>query len=107
MPFFTGQRVVCINDSFAMWVYELYDNLPRKNVTYVIRSTSMGRCDIRDQGLDSMVESVTLMELKNGLDPHYKGGEQELQFNANRFRPLTEQKTTKKKSETLEQGSFL
>jgi hypothetical protein len=47
------------------------------------------------------------MELKNGLDPHYKGGEQELQFNANRFRPLTEQKVKIKKEAKLEQGSFL
>lgn len=107
MPFFTGQRVVCVNDSFPNWALVLYDNLPNKNVTYVIRSTSMGRCDISDGGLDSMVESVTLMELKNGLDPHYKGGEQELQFNANRFRPLVEQKEVKKKVQTLEQGSFL
>ncbi len=105
--FFTGQRVVCVNDSFPNWALVLYDNLPRKNVSYVIRSTSMGRCDNQDQGLDSMVESVTLMELKNGLDTYYKGGEQELQFNANRFRPLTEQKVKIKKEEKLEQGSFL
>ena len=104
--FQNGQRVVCINDSFANWALVLYDNLPRKNVSYTIRSVSMGRSDKDDTGLDSMVESVTLVELKNGIDPHYKGGTQELQFNANRFRPLEEKKEVKVKKEVLHQGSF-
>lgn len=106
MPFLTGQSVICINDSFAAWALVLYDNLPKKNVRYTIRTVSMGRSDAQDTGIDSMVESVTLVEIKNGPDPHYKGGVQELQFNANRFRPIEELKDVKQKKEVLHQGSF-
>lgn len=99
--FITGQKVVCINDKFPNWALVLYDNLPIKNIVYTIRSASMGRSEIKDEGLDSMVECVTLVELKNGVDPFYKGGVQELQFKAERFRPVQEKKTYQsvKKSE--------
>ncbi len=94
--FTNGQKVVCVNDKFEGWVIMLYDQLPIKGNTYTIRSTTMGRIDPKDQGIDSMEASVTLEEIKNPNDPHYKGGVQELVFKADRFRPLVKTKQKEK-----------
>lgn len=88
--FVNGDQVVCVDDDFELWAYELYDELPIKSHTYTIRSVSMGRTNPQDQGLDSMEQSVTLNEIKNGIDPHYTGGQKELEFRASRFRKLKE-----------------
>ena len=41
--FHTGQKVVCINDQFEPWVYDLYLSLPKKDSTYTVRAMSAGR----------------------------------------------------------------
>jgi hypothetical protein len=41
--FQNGQRVVCINDDFEPWVFDLYRALPKKDQVYTIRSIGVGR----------------------------------------------------------------
>lgn len=86
----TGDEVVCVDDIFDGWAVIMYDSLPIKGFTYTVRDVSMGRTDPKNTGIDSMEMSVTLYELKNGIDPLYTGGEKELGFKAVRFRKLEE-----------------
>jgi hypothetical protein len=41
--FQNGQRVVCIDDQFDPWVYDLYKELPKRNKTYTVRAMGAGR----------------------------------------------------------------
>ncbi len=41
--FKTGQQVVCINDEFDPWVFDLYRALPKKNRIYTVRAVGVGR----------------------------------------------------------------
>ena len=41
--FSTGQKVVCINDQFEPWVYDLYRALPKKDKVYTVRAIAPGR----------------------------------------------------------------
>jgi hypothetical protein len=41
--FQNGQRVVCIDDSFEPWVFDLFSSLPKKNSIYTVRSVRPGR----------------------------------------------------------------
>ena len=103
----TGKKVVCINDDFPeAWVHVLYKQLPKKDQIYTVRDVRMGREDISDTGLDSMVMTITLMELKNGFDPLFKAGKAELGFNSIRFKELEEQKEVKKLKKTKAIGKF-
>ena len=93
----TGQKVVCINDTFTeAWVHVYYKALPKKDQIYTVRDVRMGRENIQDTGLDSMVMTITLEELRNDNDPHYKGGVAELGFNSIRFKELEEVKEKRK-----------
>jgi hypothetical protein len=96
--FQTGQRVVCINDDFAPWVYDLYRALPRKDQIYTVRSVAIGRSNPTFQvNEDAEIQLKTaeidililLKELINGEDPH-SSVKQELGFRAERFAPLQE-----------------
>ncbi|MBU6178196.1 MAG: hypothetical protein KGR69_00970 [Verrucomicrobia bacterium] len=96
--FQTGQRVVCIDDHFDPWVYDLYKALPRKNGIYTVRSLGVGRSNptfALDDEARLMITGadpdllLLLEELHNPEDPH-STIRQELGFRAERFAPLQE-----------------
>lgn len=96
--FQTGQRVVCIDDRFDPWVYDLYKALPRKDGVYTVRALGVGRSNpqfaldedarLHVTGADPDL-LVLLEELHNPDDPH-STIQQELGFRAERFAPLAE-----------------
>jgi hypothetical protein len=86
--FMKGQQVVCINDAFEAWVYKLYAQLPKKDVTYTVRDVYIGKEDLKDKDGGSV--GIILNEVKNPIDPTCKSGPQELGFNSERFAPLEE-----------------
>lgn len=106
--FQTGQRVVCIDDHFEPWVYDLYKALPRKNGIYTVRALGVGRSNpqfaltedakLVVAGADPDL-LVLLEELHNPDDPH-STIQQELGFRAERFAPLQEDE------EELEEVAF-
>jgi hypothetical protein len=92
--FEAGDIVVCVNDKFEPWVYDLYTQLPRKDEVYHVRDCALGRGNpsfaVNEEAELKMVKAefaytVLLEELHNGPDP-YSNPEQELGFNAERFR---------------------
>jgi hypothetical protein len=96
--FQTGQRVVCIDDDFAPWVYDLYKALPRRNAIYTVRSIGLGRSNPQfgiDEDANLKITGaeydilLLLEELHNPDDPH-SSIQQELGFRAERFAPLEE-----------------
>jgi hypothetical protein len=94
--FQTGQKVVCINDQFDPWVYDLYRALPRRDRTYTVRAVRAGRsnpvfsvnadAEIRLTGAEFDL-LILLEELQNPDDPH-SSVKQELGFRSERFAPL-------------------
>lgn len=96
--FSTGQKVVCINDQFDPWVYDLYRALPKKDKTYTVRAIAPGRSQPQFTVNDDAELKLTgaefdililLKELQNPEDPH-SSLKQELGFRAERFAPLEE-----------------
>ena len=96
--FQNGQRVVCIDDSFDPWVFDLYQSLPKKNSVYTVRSVKSGRSNpqfVGDEDANLSIGGaefdilVLLEECVNGHDPH-SSIQQELGFRAERFAPLQE-----------------
>jgi hypothetical protein len=94
--FQTGQKVVCINDQFEPWVYDLYTALPKKDRIYTVRAMSAGRSnpkfsvndDAEIQLTDAEFDILLLLkELQNSDDPH-SSLKQELGFRSERFAPL-------------------
>ena len=94
--FKTGQKVVCINDQFEPWVYDLYRALPKKDKTYTIRAIAPGRSNpkfsVNDDADLKLTDAefdilVLLKELQNPDDPH-SSLKQELGFRSERFAPL-------------------
>jgi hypothetical protein len=96
--FQNGQRVVCIDDQFDPWVYDLYTALPRRNQIYTVRAMGVGRSNptfaltedakLTISGADFDI-LLLLVELNNPDDPH-SSVQQELGFRAERFAPLQE-----------------
>lgn len=96
--FQTGQRVVCIDDQFEPWVFDLYKSLPKKNATYTVRALRPGKSNpqfalskdaqLLISGADFDI-LVLLEELHNPNDP-FSTVQQELGFRAERFAPLQE-----------------
>jgi hypothetical protein len=91
--FSEGQQVVCINDSFDPWVFDLYRQLPKKGSVYTVRSVSPGRSnpkfEVNEDAEIKMKEAefdvlILLNELINPDDPH-STVKQELGFRAERF----------------------
>lgn len=99
--FTTGQKVVCIDDKFDPWVYDLFRALPRKDAVYTVRAMRAGRSNpkfaLNDDAELQMVDAefdilLLLKELQNPDDPH-SSVKQELGFRSERFAPLqTEEK---------------
>lgn len=96
--FQTGQRVVCIDDDFEPWVFDLYRALPKRNKIYTVRAMGSGRSNpqfVLDQDANLVIGAaefdilILLEELHNPDDPH-SSIKQELGFRAERFAPLQE-----------------
>ena len=94
--FKTGQQVVCINDDFEPWVYDLYRALPKKDKVYTVRSVGVGRSNpkfaVNDDAEIKLTDAefdllILLKELLNPDDPH-SSVKQELGFRSERFAPL-------------------
>lgn len=94
--FQTNQKVACLNDEFAPWVYDLYKALPKKDRIYTVRAVSAGRSNpnfvVDDDAQIKMASAefdmlVLLHELHNPDDPH-SSAKQELGFRCERFAPL-------------------
>ncbi|MBK8090444.1 MAG: hypothetical protein IPK32_00190 [Verrucomicrobiaceae bacterium] len=97
--FQTGQKIVCIDDEFAPWVYDLYRMLPKKDTTYTVRAVGVGRSnpkfEVNDDAEIKMTDAefdmlILLEELRNPEDPH-SSVKQELGFRAERFAPLLDE----------------
>jgi hypothetical protein len=105
--FQTGQQVVCINDEFEPWVFDLYRSLPKKDRIYTVRAVGVGRSKpkfvVNDDAEIKLKSAefdvlILLKELLNPDDPH-SSVKQELGFLADRFAPLTE--------ETIEEEEYV
>ncbi len=92
-----GQRVVCVDDDFAPWVFDFFKQLPKKGQHYTIRSVGMGASNpnwnVSDEGISRGETepdfNVLVEELQNPDDPTCSF-KQELSFKAERFAPLEE-----------------
>lgn len=110
--FHTGQRVVCINDDFEPWVYDLYRALPKKDRIYTVRAVRAGRsnpqfavdeeANLKLTGADFDI-LILLQELRNPDDPH-SSVKQELGFRSERFAPLLEEPATTEEEELVGVG---
>jgi hypothetical protein len=79
-----GDKVVCINDKWEPWVFDTYNQLPKKGEIYTIRAVRPGRPNLSG---GAAVLTVLLEELQNDVDFTHVGGD-ELGFRASRFAPL-------------------
>jgi len=104
-----NQSVVCCNDSFEPWVYDIFKQLPKKNNIYTIRGMSSGRTNpkfaLDDDANLKMTGAefeilVLLHELKNPDDP-YSCVKQELGFRHDRFAPLVDTE------ESIDESAFV
>ena len=86
-----GAKVVCINDSFAQGIIDIYDDLPNKGQIYVVRDVVPAEIPFTKQPTCA----ILLKEIKN---PPCERLNVEYGFNPNRFRELSKdgQKSQKK-----------
>lgn len=105
----TGQRVVCIDDHFEPWVFDLYKSLPKKDEVYTVRALGAGRSNPQfevDEDAKLSISAaefdilILLDELHNPDDPH-SSIQQELGFRAERFAPLEEEEAEEKEVELV------
>ena len=84
-----GDKVVCVDDKFPPDIGKLYDALPVKDFTYVVRDIRLG-INLTLEG-DVSVLLIGLVNPKADSKSALERG-----FRANRFRPLQElrEKTT-------------
>lgn len=85
------QKVVCINDAWQPWVYDTYNELPKKGNIYTVRETDIGRDDLGSVQQDgsNIVFIVWLEELKNDDEITPSGKNLgEMGFRSDRFAPL-------------------
>ena len=111
--FKTGQKVVCINDDFEPWVFDLYRSLPKKDNIYTIRSVGMGRSnptfELNEEAEIKLTGAefdflILLKELLNPDDPH-STVKQELGFRAERFAPLLDDSAEESEEELVGAGA--
>lgn len=104
--FTDGQEVICINDEFDPWVYDIYTQLPKKDIIYTVRAIGSGRSnpkfEVNDEAQLVIKEAefdflILLKELKNPDDPN-SNVKQELGFRAERFAEMLTTSTTVKDS---------
>jgi hypothetical protein len=95
-----GDKVVCVDDKFPPDISKLYDALPVKDTTYVVRDIRLG-INLTLEG-DVSVLLIGLVNPKADSKANLERG-----FRADRFRPLEElqnenSKTVEKEKETLQ-----
>ena len=95
-----GDKVVCVDDKFPPDIGKLYDALPVKDVTYVVRDIRLG-INLTLKG-DVSVLLIGLVNPKADSKANLERG-----FRADRFRPLEELKnenstTVEEKKEDLQ-----
>ncbi len=78
-----GDKVVCVDDKFPPDIGKLYDALPVKDVTYVVRDIRLG-INLTLEG-DVSVLLIGLVNPKADSKANLERG-----FRADRFRPLEE-----------------
>ena len=78
-----GDKVVCVDDKFPPDISKLYDALPVKDTTYVVRDIRMG-INLTLEG-DVSVLLIGLVNPKADSKANLERG-----FRADRFRPLEE-----------------
>ena len=110
--FQNGQQVVCINDSFEPWVFDLYRALPKKGKIYTVRAVGVGRSNPKfEVNADAEIKltgaefdlMILLKELVNPDDPH-SSAKQELGFRSERFAPLQEDEEEEETYEVISTG---
>ena len=107
--------MVCVDDQFDPWVYDLYKALPKKGDVYTIRTVSVARskpvfafdddAQIKLAGCEFDV-MVLLQELRNPDDPH-SSVKQELGFRAERFAEMLEESEEWKDSVEVGNGELV
>jgi hypothetical protein len=95
-----GDKVVCVDDKFPPDISKLYDALPVKDSTYVVRDIRLG-INLTLEG-DVSVLLIGLVNPKADSKANLERG-----FRADRFRPLEElqnenSKTVEKEKEELQ-----
>jgi hypothetical protein len=95
-----GDKVVCVDDKFPPDIGKLYDALPVKDTTYVVRDIRMGI----NLTLEGDV-SVLLIGLVNPKADSKAGLERG--FRADRFRPLQEFREKQTATTTVEEKKEL
>lgn len=106
--FQTGQKVVCVDDKFDAWVFDMYKQLPKKDSVYTIRMCGMGAArpnfnvsaDGVFRGDNEPDFNVLLDELINPNDATCQF-EQELSFRADRFAPTLTQEVKQERREAV------
>jgi hypothetical protein len=98
--FVTGQKVVCVDDRFPLGIQKFYSALPKKDVVYVVRGTTVG------VGLDGTegeicVYLIGLVNPCSSKPPHRERG-----FKADRFRPLDELKDRNVEQKPEKAGAY-
>lgn len=110
--FKTGQQVVCIDDQFEPWVFDLYKSLPKKDEVYTVRALRAGRSKpkftVNDDAEIKLADAefdilILLKELLNPDDPH-SSVKQELGFRSDRFAPLLEETVEEEEEELVGVG---
>jgi hypothetical protein len=98
--FSIGDKVVCVDDKFPPDISKLYDALPVKDVTYVVRDIRLG-INLTMEG-DVSVLLVGLVNPKADSKANLERG-----FRADRFRPLEELRNENAASKSDEQKKEL
>jgi hypothetical protein len=98
--FSIGDKVVCVDDKFPPDISKLYDALPVKDTTYVVRDIRLG-INLTMEG-DVSVLLIGLVNPKADSKANLERG-----FRADRFRPLEELRNEKKESTTAEEKKEL
>jgi hypothetical protein len=95
-----GDKVVCVDDKFPPDISKLYDALPVKDSTYVVRDVRLG-INLTLEG-DVSVLLIGLVNPKADSVANLERG-----FRADRFRPLEELRNEKKESTSVEEKKEL
>ncbi len=98
--FSIGDKVVCVDDKFPPDISKLYDALPVKDSTYVVRDIRLG-INLTMEG-DVSVLLIGLLNPKADSKANLERG-----FRADRFRPLEELRSEKKESTSVEEKKEL
>jgi hypothetical protein len=91
-----GDKVVCVDDKFPPDISKLYDALPVKDSTYVVRDIRLG-INLTLEG-DVSVLLVGLVNPKADSKANLERG-----FRADRFRPLDEMRSEMTASKEVEE----